>query len=340
MSFFNDYFNMMMIATKTFLGNPFLGICFIVSVIIIICLDRNKKNKTITVWFSLLVIMALYNPITFYLCRKVFGSSVAYYCRIFSLLPMGFVIAYAMTILLNNLKKYLKLVIIIVATLIIVFCGNNVYEESWIQEASNPSKLSNDVIQICDILSLKEGKKSVALPNTLVPYIRQYDASIIIPYGRWGDSNLKKELSQEYINIDTCLSLAGKAASDYMVVRKNEDNYNSILKAKQNIIGTSDSYYVVEIQNISRIKKEYNNKGQVVKLLYMGDNNQLIESESGYSIIQYFYNKNGNVIAEKYYDKNNQPVNNKRGYFSIEYKYDENGQRSIIAKYDTDGKKI
>ena len=62
---------------------------FFISLFIALIFDKKKERKLTYAGYSVLVLFALYNPIVFYLCRKIFGDSTAYFSRLYSLSPIS-----------------------------------------------------------------------------------------------------------------------------------------------------------------------------------------------------------------------------------------------------------
>ena len=112
--------------TKAYWGNLGFAFLFTVALIALLVLEKEKIKRYIVVWYSLFVLVFIYNPITLLVCRKLLEPTTfdQYYLRFFALIPVMVVIAYMFTLLLKRLNGIKKLAGVIGAcALIAVFGG-------------------------------------------------------------------------------------------------------------------------------------------------------------------------------------------------------------------------
>lgn len=128
-------------------------------------------------------------PLTAKIIMKLLGSGENVYWRMFWLLPTAIVIAYTAVQLLMQLetkgKRYILLGLMLV---VIAMTGTCTYNAAIFSPKQNNYKLPVDTIQICDMIEADAAvngieEKKLLTVNELLATIRQYDASIRMPYG-------------------------------------------------------------------------------------------------------------------------------------------------------------
>lgn len=148
---------------------------------------KNHKIKIVLWVYTLLFVLIYACPFTAGIIIKFFvGRSV--YWRMFWVLPSVMITAFAFAYLLERLSyRWLKAVVFCALAVLIGFSGTFVFAEQKYEEAANAYKLPKEVPAVCDIVH-DDGqdleKVKVIVPNQLLCYIRQYDASLYMPYGR------------------------------------------------------------------------------------------------------------------------------------------------------------
>ena len=173
--------------TKDYWGSFGFALLFAVAIIVILILEKEKIKRYAFLWYSLVVLVFIYNPITLFLSRKFLEPTTfdQYYLRFFSLVPVIVVIAYMFTLLATKLTGVKKLAGVIVACLIIAILGNCIYTEDWFTKAENRNKVPQDVVTICDIFADYEGDViRIMAPQDIAVYLRQMDSRFSMPYSR------------------------------------------------------------------------------------------------------------------------------------------------------------
>lgn len=224
---------------------------FFLGVFVIWIFVKKKEKKSMFVWYTGIVLIGIYNPITLFLCKIVFGETelAAYYCRLFMLLPIVFTIAYAFVILLQQCKSDLKkLFATILSLLIIIASGHSIYEEDWYVKAQNFNKVPNDVLQICELVQGVENEKRIMVPNALTTYMRQVDTSIKLVYDRYqGGEEIVVQVSSETPNVEFILEYGKEYECNYVVCLKNDYVIENFSMKGCKIAGYTDNYVLIEL---------------------------------------------------------------------------------------------
>lgn len=176
---------------EKFQGTGLHILLYIVSLLILVIWGR-KKNRKISLFliiYSVLLLIIFFCPVTAKIIMDFcIGRDV--YWRMLWLLPYIVTIGYTATSIIFELaSKSKKAVAFICVTLLIMLTGTNVYSLMSIEQSAGVSKIPYDVMLVCEkLLHTAEEYRieqiRVAIPDEFTPYVRQYDASIQMPYGR------------------------------------------------------------------------------------------------------------------------------------------------------------
>lgn len=146
------------------------------------------------------------------------------------MLPVSFVIAYALTRLIGKMKKnVVRVVAVIAACACIILTGEPIFSEITYREKENDYELPTAALEISDFVmsGLVDWKEIMIVPNELLCSIRQYSASACLLYGRNAEgfiSNIGEdeakvfaEMSKEKPDIALVTQIAQKMNCRYIV---------------------------------------------------------------------------------------------------------------------------
>lgn len=166
---------------------------FFISMLYIFIKEDNKKVKAFLVYFPIIILLITLNPIFNKLVEKILTDSV--YWRVYWMLPLGIVIAYAGVKFINNKKANLTKVISSIAIIvIIIMSGKLIYNKDNYKKFGNMYKVPDEVLEVVEIIRQgNEENKKALTSEQLVPYIRQVDASIELAFRREPTGYLENE---------------------------------------------------------------------------------------------------------------------------------------------------
>lgn len=149
--------------------------------------EEEERSRTLIVGYSILFAILYLCPVTAYIIMEYcIGDSV--YWRMFWLLPTIITIAYVFVKWLFQTRGKGQFALFFVcAAAVIVITGAPVYTQENYYPAENEYKIPQSAIDICEFIEQNRGEEEqvkVTVPNELLCYIRQYNASIKMPYGR------------------------------------------------------------------------------------------------------------------------------------------------------------
>lgn len=164
----------------------------------------EKKSDRIGVLavYTATVLFLFFFPISAMIIRKCVGADV--YWRVLWILPVIPVIAYGGTCFVQLArKKAVQAVFLVVVLAGIMFSGTSVYEGNYIR-THNHQQVPDEVAHVCNLINAHrgDGEALLATDNNLSPYIRVYDPSITMIYGRLGRGAQTKEDKEIYKKIN------------------------------------------------------------------------------------------------------------------------------------------
>lgn len=167
-----------------FKGSGMYIALFFVAILYIYLKEDNKKIKSFLVYFPIIILLVTLNPIFNKIVGKIFTASV--YWRVYWMLPLGVVIAYAAVRFINSENEKSKKVIATIGIIItIMMSGKLIYNKENYIQVSNLYKVPDEVLEVVEVIRQgKEEKKKALTSEQLVAYIRQVDASIELAYRR------------------------------------------------------------------------------------------------------------------------------------------------------------
>ena len=236
---------------------------FAIALVGLLLLWRRRTAAAVTL-YTLIVMVIIYCPLTAKFLMGFMEGDV--YWRMFWLLPIIPGLALAMVEFVplvvsaahrlfkaDEKKSGLVSVLAVLLVLAIYGCllfggGRFVYQDGNVTWASNPEKLPDEVIDIieavnADYEAAPMGDKRVAAVGTIVPFIRQYDGTVYLSYGR---STIQKE------------DKSGKKGQLYeQLTNVTDPDYDLITE----LLDDTDTTYLIIADNMHVLATEMNERG-------------------------------------------------------------------------------
>lgn len=161
-------------------GDGLLMVLFFVSLIYVALNDENRNNRTILLYGTVVLILAVFCPVFYWGYGTYIEKST--YWRFFWLLPMGIGFSYVGSKLVHKHKVTGFLLILFV----MVLGGKLVYTvKADFKLATNIYHIEQDVVDVADFLDTQDiDEYQVAVPFEMLDDIRVYNINIHMPYGR------------------------------------------------------------------------------------------------------------------------------------------------------------
>lgn len=155
------------------------------AVALILCALMGKGERKRLFWPSMLVLLFFFNPIFYALVGTRFLSGI--YWRLLWMLPISFVIAYALVQLTSRIpKRMCRTAVMVLACVCIIVTGEREFSSATYTEKENDYELPQAAIDVANVVQggLRDWKETIIVPNELLCYVRQYSCSVGLLYGR------------------------------------------------------------------------------------------------------------------------------------------------------------
>lgn len=283
---------------------------FYAGIVLTVIFEKRKMVRFVFGWTPLLYLACIFNPIALKLLNISGLSNQAYFTRLFSFMPLMYVIAYGFSIVLrlfrNTKSELIKLMGLTAVCCSIVLTGNNIYRESWLTRAENLEKVPRDTIEIVEAVKGDESIKIATIDANTV-YIRQI-ADVITPYGRYM-GNLGNQLSEDPPDVQRVMEIAGLQDMDYVCVHRTEATLNAFSEKGYQPYALTTNYGIFKVEGVPRVRRVLNEKRQSISVGKYDPSNVPESTIEGYYTENYDYNPNGRWIRRTFLDEYDAPFN-------------------------------
>jgi hypothetical protein len=243
-------------------GDGYYQYLLLISVLYLLIQRRKEKNTRQVLIYSLLLLVIFALPFTAAVIRACIGEEV--YWRVLWLLPTVPLIALAAAdFLQKRSSKLLQILLLAACTAAIAVSGKGMFQADNYFLADNPQKVPSEVAYICNLIQEKADESGIseillATDEHLSSYVRVYDASIHMPYGRRGKGALTKTARGLYrqINADEpsfkkIAKYAKRLGCNFLVVDlKDSDVLDTFAKYGYTKIGELHNYTIFELSEL------------------------------------------------------------------------------------------
>lgn len=185
--------------------------------------EKDDMRRLLLGVLPLLFLFIYWCPLTGMLFMKLLGENV--YWRILWLILLAVLIPYGFCLVISKLKGWMRQVVFLVGVAVIVLCGTPLFKSEEFQASTNDYKIPQNVVAVCDLLP---GNVHALVSNRLMPYIRLYDPSITLEFGRnalayngienpTGNQILYAEAQKEEIDVPVLAPLAKEEGCTFLV---------------------------------------------------------------------------------------------------------------------------
>lgn len=206
-----------------YIGSGMYIMLFFIALIYLFLKEDNKKMRSLFVYYPIITLLIVLNPLFNKIMSPIFTSSV--YWRVYWVIPLGVTIAHASVKMVNQIKnKIWKIFISIAICFIIILSGELIYTKENFQKVGNWYKLPDEHVEVAQIIGAdEEDYKKLIISEYHIPHIRQVDASITLAYRRdpdgYGDNQLVQELAKG--NVEWVTNYAKENNCNYIVLKKD-----------------------------------------------------------------------------------------------------------------------
>ncbi len=172
--------NVILDVVNEFEGSKLLFLLYLVSLVFLLYKEKDKNRRLLLVYLPLVCLILFFMPPVYQLYGRI--DSVRTYYRLLWLLPMSLTIIYSgFKLMAGNVR-----IGMVVMCCLIVLSGEFVYHNENILKAENRLHIPQMILDISDyLMNETNGEETMAaMPAELVQFVRQYNAKILMPFGR------------------------------------------------------------------------------------------------------------------------------------------------------------
>ena len=214
---------------KNYMGyhdHNYLAFLFLGMLLYLWVTEKDRHRRAVFVYAPAMLLLMFLCPLFRKVFVRVMDDSETYY-RLLWLLQMSLVTAYGMIRLCARHRR----IGLAVMCVLVVLCGDYVYDSEYIVKAENAYHLPQEAVDVVDLIEPEEGRITVLVPADLIPYVRQYSTNIELPYGRemliarWDYYHAMYEAAEraEVIETETFVELAREYPCAYVVLKEDRE---------------------------------------------------------------------------------------------------------------------
>ncbi len=234
---------------REYMGTGLIVILYLISLAYLWVREQRKYARILLVIVPVILLLLFFNPLFARGLYHLVGDEIYY--RILWLLPITVTTAYAAATLYGRLTGRRKTVFALAAAAGIVVSGSFIYKNPFFQRAENLYHVPDSVVHICDAI-LEPGREvQAAFPLELVQYVRQYEPTICMPFGRemtverWNRwAGLPDEMEKEVIDLSRLAPLAKEEGCHYIILPEEKEVIGKTSEYNWEVFLRTDGYVI------------------------------------------------------------------------------------------------
>ena len=179
---FQEIFAKILTLYREYIGSGCIGALFFLAVFYLLFGEKAKSRKLMLGVLPLTLAALFACPVFAWLVYRYLDEEIYY--RFLWLLPVTLVIAYAGVKLVLKQSGIRRLLTAAAVCVVIMACGDYVYDNSYFSVAQNAYHVPQTVADICDEIRVPGREVRAVFPADMVQYVRQYSPYVCMPYGR------------------------------------------------------------------------------------------------------------------------------------------------------------
>jgi hypothetical protein len=240
--------------TITALFQEYIGTGLIFSwFLVILCYlwvkEKRKYLRVIFIYMPLVLLAIFFNPWLGGLFYRYVAEDIYY--RILWLLPVTVVISYGIVHLFHHLSERKKPIFIILCVGLILVSGRYIYGDVHFQKAENIYHMPQSVVEICDFIAVDGREVMAAFPKEMIPFVRQYDPTVCMPYGRevqlemWGNHNpFYEAMDASILDVGELTRMAREEGCHFVIVSGTKEKVGTFQEYGFKLLATFQHYEV------------------------------------------------------------------------------------------------
>lgn len=210
---------------KNYGGSSMMMMLVIGAVVYLWITEEKKEISQLFVYLTAGLAALFFFPPFSYAAMHFFLDSGVYY-RLLWLIPMGMIVSYAAAKAIGQIEIRRKRIVTgILFALLLMQGGSLIYTNPMVTKAENPYHLPRSVISVADAIHVDGRDVKAAVPAEMLQFIRQYDASIHLAYGRdalvegWSSNPLYEAMEANPVRSYAITDYGKQQGVEYIVLR-------------------------------------------------------------------------------------------------------------------------
>lgn len=234
---------------REYMGTGLIVILFLVSLIYLWVKEKRRDIRILFIYVPVILLLLFFNPLFAGLVYRFAGEEIYY--RILWLLPITVTIAFAAATLYGQLSGRQKNIFALAAAAGIMASGSFIYSNPYFDKAENLYHVPDSVVHICDAIVVPGREVQAVFPLELVQYVRQYEPTVCMPYGRemtverwYFQSDLLDEMEKETIDLSRLAPLAKEEGCHYIILPEDKEIKGNPAEYGWEMFGRTDGYVI------------------------------------------------------------------------------------------------
>lgn len=234
---------------REYAGTGLIVILYLLSLIYLWAKEKRKYIRILFLYVPVILLLLYFNPLFAEVLYRLAEGEIYY--RILWLLPVTVTIAFTAVEIYSQLRDGHRILFGLAAAAGIIVSGSYIYNNPYFQKAENLYHMPESVVHICDAIAVSGREVQAVFPLELVQFVRQYDPTICMPYGRevtverWvGGSELAAEMEKESIDLNRFAPLAKEEGCHYVILPEDKSMIGSPADYNWEVFGRTDGYVI------------------------------------------------------------------------------------------------
>ncbi len=165
-----------------YIGTGMIAGLFLAAVIYLYVTEKYKPSRIMFLYIPVLTLLLYFCPPFAAIVYRLAGEEIYY--RLLWLVPIVPVLAYTAVRILMGCEGKKRIWAGLAMGGMVILSGSLVYQSPHFSKAQNVYHVPRTVVEICDEITMSPQWVKAVFPSELIQYVRQYDATICMPYGR------------------------------------------------------------------------------------------------------------------------------------------------------------
>lgn len=210
---------------KAYGGGSMMTVFAVAAMVYLWITEEKKEIKLLFVYLTATIGALFFFPLFAYAAMHFFLDSGVYY-RLLWLIPMGMIVSYAAVKAVSQIELKRKRVLTgILLALFMMQSGSLIYRNAMVTRAENLYHLPASVLAVADVMHVEGRDVKAVVPGEMLQFIRQYDVSIQLAYGRealvdgWSSNPLYDAMEATPVRSFAITDYAKQQGVEYIVLR-------------------------------------------------------------------------------------------------------------------------